>query len=139
MWLRRLFTRPDDGTLVAMDARGRAFDGERRRFLVIRDEICRTPWCDAPVRHADHITRATDGGPTTVENGQGLCEACNYAKEAAGWRARRIDGRRHRVEITTPTGHRYCSTAPDPPGHGDRQMSTEPSPLEDRLRQLGAA
>ncbi len=139
VWLRRLFTRPADGTLVTMDSRGRAFDGERRRFLVIRDEVCRTPWCDAPVRHADHITRAADGGPTTVENGQGLCEACNYAKEASGWRVRRLDGHRHWVEITTPTGHRYCSTAPDPPGHGDRARFTEPSPLEEQLRRLIAA
>jgi hypothetical protein len=89
VWLRRLSTRPTDRSLVAMDSRSRVFDGELRRFLVARDEFCRTPWCDAPVRHVDHVVRAADGGATSADNGQGLCETCNYAKEAPGWRASR--------------------------------------------------
>ena len=47
-WLRRLFLAPDADSLVAMDSRRRRFDGELRRFLVLRDEVCRSPWCDAP-------------------------------------------------------------------------------------------
>lgn len=117
-WLRRLFTRPGSGSLVAMDARRRVFDGKLRRFPALRDETCRTPWCDAPGRHADHVRRAADGGETSVENGQGLRERCNYAKAAAGWHARLLDGARHQLEITTPTGHTPTSTAPDPPGAG---------------------
>ena len=115
VWLRRLFARPTDGSLVAMDSRGRAFEGELRQFLIVRDQICRTPWCDAPVKHVDHITRAADGGPTSAENGQGLCETCNYTKEAPGWKALRIRGGPHRVQVLTPTGHSYISQAPDPP------------------------
>ena len=114
-WLRRLYTHPDSNALVAMDSRRRPFDGELREFLVVRDQVCRTPWCDAPIRHADHVTRAVDGGDTSAENGQGLCEACNYAKEAAGWQAIPLPSDRHEVLITTPTGHTYVSTAPDPP------------------------
>ena len=114
-WLRRLYRSHQSGTLVAMDSRRRAFDGELREFLVLRDQVCRTPWCDAPVRHADHLVRATDGGETSAENGQGLCEACNYAKEAPGWQAIPLPSDRHEVLITTPTGHSYVSTAPDPP------------------------
>ena len=114
-WLRRLYLSPDRSTLVAMDSRRRTFDGELRQFLVLRDQVCRTPWCDAPIRHADHPVRASDGGETSAENGQGLCEACNYAKEAAGWRALTLPSDRHEVLITTPTGHTYVSTAPDPP------------------------
>ncbi len=141
-WLRRLFTRPGSGSLVAMDARRRVFDGELRRFLVLRDETCRTPWCDAPVRHADHVRRAADGGETSVENGQGLCERCNYAKEAAGWHARLLDGARHQLEITTPTGHTHTSTAPDPPGAGTpcqrlaQMFPAMPGLLDQRLDQL---
>ena len=134
-WIRRLYTRPDDGSLVAMDSHRRGFDGERRHFLVLRDQFCRTPWCDAPVRHTDHLVRVADGGETSIDNGQGLCEACNYAKEAAGWRSRRIDTRRHLVEITTPTGHSYTSRAPDPP----RSAVERGSPLEKRLREILAA
>jgi hypothetical protein len=115
-WVRRLYTSPVDGSLVAMDSRRRFFDGILRQFLILRDQTCRNSWCDAPVRHADHITRAADGGPTSADHGQGLCEACNYVKELAGWTTRRIPGERHPVETTTPTGHRHVSHAPDPPG-----------------------
>ncbi len=114
-WLRRLYRSPEHGALVAMDSRRRAFDGELREFLVVRDQVCRTPWCDAPIRHADHPVRSADGGETSAENGQGLCEACNYAKEASGWRSLPLPSHRHQVLITTPTGHTYVSSAPDPP------------------------
>ncbi len=116
VWLRRLFTSPEDGSLVAMDSRKRFFDGQLRHLIVLRDQICRTIWCDAPIRHADHIVSVADGGATTADDGQGLCEACNYAKEAAGWLTRRLPGERHPVETVTPTGHSYQSHAPDPPG-----------------------
>ncbi len=92
MWVRRLFTHPDDGTLVAMDSERRLFDGGLRRFLLARDGTCRTPWCDAPVRHVDHVVDHAAGGPTTAANGQGLCVRCNHAKQAAGWRARAEGG-----------------------------------------------
>ncbi len=116
-WVRRLYTSPATGGLVAMDSRRREFTGLLRQFLVVRDEVCRTPWCDAPIRHLDHAARAADGGPTSEDNGQGLCVACNQAKEAPGWRATASRaGPRHAVTTTTPTGHRYTSTAPDPPG-----------------------
>jgi len=118
-WVRRLFTQPATGTLVAMDSRRRAFEGQLRRFAVVRDQICRTPWCDAPIRHVDHPTRVADGGATTAANAQGLCEACNYAKEAPGWHTRTVPepppGAPHTVETTTPTGHRHRSRAPDLP------------------------
>ena len=119
--LRRLFTTPDHDQLVAMDSRRRVFDGQLRRFLTVRDQACRTPWCDAPIRHADHVVPDRAGGPTSTTNGQGLCEACNHAKEAPGWAATTIDpgpiparpgAAPHRVRTTTPTGHTYDSTAP---------------------------
>jgi hypothetical protein len=117
-WVRRLYTAPATGELVAMDSRRRLFTGKLRQFLVIRDEFCRTPWCDAPIRHADHTERAADGGPTADVNGGGRCVACNHAKEAPGWEARASrDGPRPAITLTTPTGHSYTSTAPDPPGH----------------------
>jgi len=117
VWLRRLYTRPADGALVGMDSRRRLFKGQLRHFLVIRDRICRTPWCGAPIRHLDHALAAAKGGETTAGNAQGLCEACSYAKEAPGWRTRlRDDGT---VETTTPTGHNYESRPPPPVGSTD--------------------
>ena len=117
LWLRRLYSSPETGQLVAMESRRRTFSGALAEFLITRDQICRTPWCDAPVRHGDHVVPAEYGGPTSAGNGQGLCEGCNYAKQAPGWRARPGPaGAGDAVEIVTPTGHGYRTRAPDPPG-----------------------
>lgn len=117
-WFRRLYTCPETGQLVAMDSAQRLFPRSLAAFIRLRDQQCRTPWCDAPVRHVDHVRAHADGGPTSSINGQGLCESCNHAKQAPGWSARPLHGPGHAVETTTPTGHRYVSHAPpihDPP------------------------
>ena len=118
IWLRRLYTAPTHGELVAMDSKARLFPPGLRRFIHVRDDTCRTPYCDAPIRHVDHIIPWHTEGPTTSTNGQGLCEACNHTKEAPGWAAKTVTrpGQRHSVETTTPTGHTYRSTAPPLPG-----------------------
>ena len=131
-WLRRLFRQPKSGELVAMETRRRLFTEGQRRFIRLRDQTCRTPWCDAPIRHTDHVIPAENGGATVVHNGQGLCAACNYVKEALGWDMRPARAGRETI-ITTPTGHTYQGRAPDPPGG-----ATE-SRLQRRIRQLLAA
>lgn len=121
-WLRRLYTAPGTGELVGMDSRARLFPLGLRRFIQARDDTCRTPYCDAPVRHYDHIIPWRRGGTTTHGNGAGLCEACNHTKEAPGWTVKPRPGPagagllRHTLEIRTPTGHSYRSTAPPLPG-----------------------
>ena len=142
--LRRLYADPVTGELTAMESKARTFPAGLARMIRTRDQSCRTPWCDAPIRHIDHIQPHAEGGPTSYTNGQGLCEACNHAKEAPGWNATAIrttppgngsastpetarptvvrpaprtdPGSRHKVRITTPTGHSYTSTAPPLPG-----------------------
>ena len=85
VWLRRLFGSAADGTLVAADSRSRVAPAGLAAWVRLRDGgVCRTAWCDAPVRHTDHVVPHARGGPTTARNLQGLCEACNYAKEAPG-------------------------------------------------------
>ncbi|WP_083706478.1 HNH endonuclease [Arthrobacter sp. QXT-31] len=116
IWLRRLYTAPDTGDLVAMDSKRRLFPPPLRRFIQVRDDTCRTPYCDAPIRHLDHIVPWHNDGPTSLANGTGLCEACNHTKELPGWKAQPRPGPRHTIEITTPTGHTYQSTAPPLPG-----------------------
>jgi 5-methylcytosine-specific restriction endonuclease McrA len=119
-WLRRLYTAPSTGQLVGMDSRARLVPEGLARFISARDQVCRRPWCGAPIRHYDHIRPVRDGGTTSAENIQGLCEACNQAKEAPDWKTRTVDGPpaldRHTVETATPTGHRYYSASPAPPG-----------------------
>lgn len=113
LWIRRLYAAPTSGELVSMDSTARLFRNGLARFIRLRDRLCRTPWCDAPIRHVDHVLDHVDGGPTTAANAQGLCEACNYAKQAPGWRARPgPPGGGHVVEHSTPTGHRYRSRPP---------------------------
>jgi len=113
--LRRVYARPESGALVAMDSRSRTFPTLLAQLIELRDGTCRTPWCDAPVRHRDHVQPAEAGGSTAYDNGQGLCEACNYARQASGWDAQPRPGPRHTVVTTTPTGHRYTSVAPRAP------------------------
>lgn len=114
VWIRRLYADPVTGELTARDPRRRVFTGALRDFLVARDQVCRTPWCEAPVRHADHVLPFARGGETAEHNGEGLCEACNYAKEAPGWLHEVVDtdDGRALVRITTPTGQTYESLAP---------------------------
>ncbi|MFF2676871.1 DUF222 domain-containing protein [Arthrobacter koreensis] len=85
--LRRLYLDPVSGELTAMESKARAFPAGLARMIRTRDQTCRTPWCDAPIRHIDHIEPHTEGGRTSYTNGQGLCEACNQTKEAPGWSA----------------------------------------------------
>ena len=101
------------------DPTRRRFDGWLARLISLRDQTCRDPFCDAPIRHYDHIHRYSDGGPTTYGNGRGTCARGNQVREMPGWqvdphRRRRLAGP-HTVLVTTPTGHTYQSRAPDPP------------------------
>lgn len=116
--LRRLYRHPRSGALVAMESRSRRFPKGLATFIALRDQICRTPYCDAPIRHRDHARPRHRGGPTSVANGLGECERCNYAKESPGWqvRAGSDESGVHTADFTTPTGHHYRSTAPPAPG-----------------------
>lgn len=112
--IRRLFRPP--GRMIKLESDKRQMTAGMRRVIALRDRVCRTPWCDAPIRHADHVVANAAGGESSTSNGQGLCEACNYAKQAPGWQANPgydSEGS-HIVEITTPTGHMYRSQAPPP-------------------------
>ncbi|MGV0812988.1 DUF222 domain-containing protein [Mycolicibacterium boenickei] len=122
--LRRLFAAPDTGALVAMESRSRRFPKGLARFIALRDQTCRTPYCNAPIRHIDHITPHHHDGPTSAANGEGLCEQCNYTKEHPGWRVVTTTDAsgRHTTEHITPTGAVYRSTAP--PLAGGRRVLT---------------
>lgn len=129
--LRRLYARPDSGALVAMDSRSRLFPKALAEFIELRDQRCRMPYCDAPIRHRDHAKPYSRGGPTSALNGLGICEACNYTKEAAGWTVttRFNESGRHTAEFTTPAGGHYQSVAPPAPG----TAATEPGEIEVRV------
>ncbi|PRC44083.1 HNH endonuclease, partial [Mycobacterium sp. ITM-2017-0098] len=115
--LRRLYRHPESGQLVAMESRARIFPKNLAMFIGLRDQTCRTPYCNAPIRHHDHATPDRAGGHTSALNGLGQCEACNYAKEADGWQVTTTDrDGQHTAEFTTPTNATYYSIAPPLPG-----------------------
>ncbi len=78
-WVRRLYS--GDAGLVAGESRSRCFPEGLAELIRIRDDTCTTPYCDAPIRHVDHIRPWAAGGRTTLDNGQGLCEQCNLDKQ----------------------------------------------------------
>lgn len=117
-WWRRLFVRPTRGgaqQVVDLDTRRRRFTGWLGELIRWRDWTCRDPFCDAPIRHLDHIQRHSEHGPTSGLNGRGVCERGNYVREAPGWSVRVVDPDAHTVVTTTPTGHQYTSNPPEPP------------------------
>jgi hypothetical protein len=137
--LRTLYARPSTGQLVAMRSKVRLFPKGLARFIDLRDQRCRTPYCEAPIRHRDHATPAAAGGATSAANGEGLCEQCNYTKEAPGWQTHThtdTDGTHH-TQLTTPTGATHHSTAPPVlPGRRRIDISTLEQALRLRLYDL---
>lgn len=139
--LRRLYATPATGALVALESRSRLFPKGLADFIALRDQRCRTPYCGAPVRHRDHAQPHRRGGPTSSVNGLGLCEACNYAKESAGWKvaADLDENGRHTAVFTTPTGAHYHSSAPPMPGTPKIPMTAAEIYLNGALLQVIAA
>ncbi|WP_237572603.1 DUF222 domain-containing protein [Mycolicibacterium lacusdiani] len=123
--LRRLYRHPKTGTLVTMESRARRFPKALAAFIALRDDTCRTPYCNAPIRHTDHAQPKARAGPTTALNGNGMCEACNYAKEAPRWRDRTSkEFDCHTTEVTTPTGATYTGKAPPLPGRNSEHVTS---------------
>ena len=117
VWVRRLYADPE-GRLVAMESTSRRFDGALGEFLVIRDQVCRTPWCGAPVRHGDHVVagrgRRPDGGGQRggpvrgLQPGQGGAGLAGLARRARAGRASRSRPSPRPVtatEVTLPIRH----------------------------------
>ncbi|MCW2789219.1 MAG: endonuclease, partial [Aeromicrobium sp.] len=78
------------------------------------------PGCDCSIRDTDHITDFQLGGPTTADNGQGLCKRSHSIKHQPDWQ---VTSSGKATIWRTPTGHEYRSDPPpvlprdDNPGH----------------------
>ena len=138
--LRRLYRHPVSGALVAMESRARLFPKGLARFIDVRDDTCRTPYCDAPIRHHDHAVAHHRSGPTSALNGLGECERCNYAKEASGWAVTTANDESsgHTAHFRTPTGATHRSTAPALPGIIAARLSKVEMQLGVELTRLAA-
>jgi hypothetical protein len=108
--LRRLVTR--DGIAIGGDSRRRTFDGVLETFIRARDgNRCTAPYCDAPIRHIDHVKRWADGGRTIFVNGRGFCEFHNHAREPLR-AACRVRERRHGVHASRSGAGRGIDSGP---------------------------
>lgn len=127
--VRRIFTAPGHDELIGMESSSRTYRGLLREFITLRDQRCRTPFCESPVKHIDHITPAAEGGKTTAANAEAGCERCNYTKELPGYfvtgGAEKVT---HRVGRLT-----MINTPPRPPGTRRRQP---PSGLERHFAEV---
>ena len=72
-------------------------------------KYCRQPSCDHESKDLDHIKEFQDGGPTTLENGQGLCKKSHQIKSQPGWH---LTPDTTGIQWKTPTGHTYHSPTP---------------------------
>ena len=129
---RRLYASPRPGELVAMESRARAFPVGLSRLIRLRDVTCRAPWCNAVIRHIDHVLPHHRGGPTSYENGQGLCVRCNLAKEHGQWEVTAADAEAG-AGADGATRHRWISP------HGAVGYSSPPSVVPPPLRAEGSA
>ena len=123
-FIRRLYTRPTDGQLVAMESTRRYFPETLGKMLRIRDDICATPWCNNPAEDADHRQPWAQGGATSWNNGNALCKGCNQRKENRGWS---YTGSPDELTVTTPTGHSH--TVPTRPPLAElKHWNSDPPP-----------
>ncbi|WP_040003943.1 DUF222 domain-containing protein [Gordonia alkanivorans] len=131
--MRRIYARPSDGALVAMESKSRTFPAALAHFVRLRDQRCRTPYCGAPIAEIDHAKPHRHDGPTSEANADGICVTHNRAKEADGWGySVRMAGDIRVIDVITPTGGRHRSTAPPAIGH----QSPDRSVVETKLLQL---
>ena len=84
--VRRIFTAPNHQELVGMESTSRTYNGLLREFIRLRDQRCRTPFCESPAQQTDHITPVAKGGLTTAANGRATCTRCNQDKEHPDYR-----------------------------------------------------
>ena len=124
--IRRIFTAPGHEELIGMESSARTYRGLLRDFITLRDQRCRTPFCESAIKHIDHLEPVARGGRTSAANACADCERCNYTKELPGYvvsgTAREVT---YRVGALTMT-----STPPHPPSAGP------PAPLSGLERRF---
>lgn len=134
MMFRQIHIDAEDGQAMSLQSVARRFPASAARFLRTSHQSCRGPYCDAHIRQMDHIQPVAEGGPTSLENGNGLCAGDNL-KELAGQTARVIKdegGMRRTVKWTSRYGQSASRGAVnlDPLGTAARTMHEKSEKLQ---------
>lgn len=111
-WIRVL-THPVTGTVVDVDRRMYKVPADMRRLLHTLHPTCVFPGCSRPADDCDydHRKRWSDGGTTSVGNGEPLDDPHHPIKDETLWHSER-DPATGRIIWTSPSGYRI---AEDPP------------------------
>ena len=113
----------DDGLLLGISRPTATIPARVRAAVLARDQGCRFPGCDAPVRYLDlhHVIAREADGPTEVTNLVGLCRRHHTAVTLGRWRLTMTpDGvvtvQRGRRQVTSEPPHRrQLRPSPRPP------------------------
>jgi hypothetical protein len=129
--LKKLYTDPTSGALVATESRSRIFPDQLGQLIAFRDQHCRHPYCDSPIKHLDHIHPHAQGGPTSFGNGQGLCARHNLIKDTnatttpePGTSTGTADGTGDIVTRLSASGAEFTSPARDFPHENPDTMES---------------
>ena len=76
--------RPAAGNVVGIGKRIRRFTGKLAELVRLRDQTCRMPYCDAQIRHLDHIVEYRHGGQTTLSQWPGTLRTAQLPAQHAG-------------------------------------------------------
>ncbi len=84
---------------------------ELRRYLKIRDEVCRFVGCTRPAAwcEIDHTQAWAEAGETVHENLAHLCSGHHHLKHGSRWRMRQAKDRPGTITWTSQTGRTYTS------------------------------
>lgn len=127
----RVLSDPFTGVRIGMDQTMRTPPPDMRRWVVVRDELCRFPGCNRPAHlcDLDHIAEWQDGGVTDVGNLVSLSRPHHRAKSAGLWQEElERDGS---VDWEDPWGNHFTDPPPDPPDPARMDLVEDDPPTAD--------
>ena len=107
----RLLTHPETGVVLSLGKTRYKNTRAMKRWLRLRDEVCRFPGCTRPAQYSDidHTDDWANGGTTDHNNLAHLCEAHHRLKHLSKWQVRQEAGG---VLMWTSPGKRVYRTEP---------------------------
>nr|WP_219635637.1 DUF222 domain-containing protein [Nocardioides ungokensis] len=78
--IQRFFHYPTTGALVALETEAAHFTGHLRDHLTLRDQTCRTPWCNAPSGTPTTPSRGTAAAPPAPTTAKASARAATTPK-----------------------------------------------------------
>jgi len=105
----RLLTHPETGVVLSVGRDRYKVPKHLRRWLQLRDEVCRFPGCNKPAAHCDldHTLDWQFDGLTAHNNLAHLCPGCHGLKTETGWTITHLDD--GYLHWTSPTGRTFTT------------------------------